>query len=126
MLARALFCHLNESKGLMTSITSNGYVEFKFFRREVSSVSLVGDFNGWDQHSLAMDSVGDGWWTTTLRFDAGEYRFRYLADGQWFNDFASYGVEPTRMGFNSILMIPQRTEIGSNNLYQEHIAKQVA
>ena len=30
----------------MTSITRNGNVEFRFFRPNVSSVSIVGDFKG--------------------------------------------------------------------------------
>ena len=111
----------------MTSITIDGQVEFRFFRPNVSSVSLVGDFNGWNQQSLAMKSTGDGWWTTLMRFAAGEYRFRYLADGKWFNDYASYGVEPTKTGFNSILRVIGSVEGESmEGPSQNMSAKQVA
>lgn len=106
----------------MTSITIDGQVEFRFFRPNVSSVNLVGDFNAWDKQGLAMNPAGDGWWTALIRFDVGEYRFRYLADGQWFSDFASYGVEPTKTGFISILRVPETVRA----LHQDKSAKQVA
>ncbi|MDB5174753.1 MAG: glycoside hydrolase family 13 [Phycisphaerales bacterium] len=92
----------------MTSITQDGQVEFRFFRRDVRSVLVIGDFNGWGKSGLAMSPVGDGWWTAQVRFDAGEYRFRYVADGAWFSDYAAHGLEMTKTGFNSILNVPER------------------
>ena len=51
---------------------------------------------------------GDGWWTAAVPLPHGEYRFRYVADGVWYTDFASNGVERTRKGtWNSILVVPQ-------------------
>ena len=95
------------SDGLvMTSITQDGQVQFRFFRPNVDSVRLVGDFNGWDGDGLAMMSRGDGWWTADVRFEAGDYRFRYLADGNWFPDYAAFGVELTKTGCHSILRVP--------------------
>jgi 1,4-alpha-glucan branching enzyme len=108
--------------GIMTSITDDGQVEFRFYRPNVRSVSLVGDFNGSDNDTLAMNSTGDGWWTALMRFAAGDYRFRYLADGKWFNDYASFGVEPTQTGFNSILRVPETEKVKRQNT----CAKQVA
>ena len=105
----------------MTSITTNGQVEFRFFRPNVSSVKIVGDFNRGQPHSIEMHSAGDGWWTALLGFDVGDYRFRYLADGEWFSDYASYGLEPTRTGFTSILRVP-----GMRGATQNSCAKQVA
>jgi 1,4-alpha-glucan branching enzyme len=93
--------------GSMTSITQDGQIEFRFFRQGVRSVQLVGDFNGWAKSGLPMQPAGDGWWTAQVRFDAGEYRFRYVADGTWFTDYAAYGLEMTKNGFNSILVVPE-------------------
>jgi 1,4-alpha-glucan branching enzyme len=104
----------------MTSITENGRVQFKFFRPNVDSVRLVGDFDGWDGEGLAMNSRGDGWWTADVRFEAGDYRFRYLADGNWFPDYAAFGVELTKTGCHSILRVPDTTG------YQRTFAKKVA
>jgi 1,4-alpha-glucan branching enzyme len=106
VMAQTLFCHSNDRNYLMTSIRDDGQVEFRFFRRNVDRVCLVGDFNGSNNQPMAMDSSGDGWWTALMRFDAGEYRFRYLADGQWFNDYAAYGLEVTSAGLHSIVRIP--------------------
>jgi len=90
----------------MTSITQDGHVQFRFFRPNVDSVRLVGDFNGWGGEGLAMMSRGDGWWTADVRVGAGDYRFRYLADGNWFPDYAAFGVELTKTGCHSILRVP--------------------
>lgn len=82
--------------------------EFKFYRPDASSVCLVGDFNDWDQSNLQMVKTSDGYWTANLHLGAGEFKFRYLADGQWFTDFAAFGVEPGPFGLDSILRMPER------------------
>jgi 1,4-alpha-glucan branching enzyme len=89
----------------MTNVTAGGLVEFRFYRPEASAVSVAGSFNQWSHHDLPMNSVGEGWWTAKVALPAGEYRFRYLADHQWFTDFAAYGIEPTNFGMNSILVV---------------------
>jgi hypothetical protein len=53
-----------------------------------------------------MTPDGHGWWTAAARFDAGEYRFGYRADGTWFPDYASNGIEYTKLGCRSVLVIP--------------------
>ncbi|MGH7179339.1 MAG: glycogen-binding domain-containing protein [Tepidisphaeraceae bacterium] len=92
----------------MTHITDNGLVEFHFYRPGAKIVQLAGCFTEWSENPLAMQSVGNGWWAVKTTLEPGEYRFRYIADGRWFTDFASYGVEKTRHGFNSVLIVPER------------------
>ena len=48
-----------------------------------------------------------GWWVAEMQLEPGEYRFRYLADGRWFTDFASHGVELKRHGWESVLVVGQ-------------------
>jgi 1,4-alpha-glucan branching enzyme len=91
----------------MTSIRDDGTVEFRFYRPSASLVSLAGDFCAWAARAIAMQPQGDGWWTTRLRLDGGEYRFRYIADGNWFTDFASHGIEICKHGWNSVLLVPE-------------------
>ena len=91
----------------MTSVRSNGEVEFRFFRAGATQVAVAGDFTGWDNRPLPMRHDGNGWWVARARLDAGEYRFRYIADGQWFTDFASHGVELKKQVWNSVLLIHQ-------------------
>lgn len=91
----------------MTSYTNQGYVEFKFFRPHVRSVRVMGDFNGWTGAGLMLENQGDGWWAASVCFDPGNYRFRYLADGVWYTDFASNGIEISKYGYNSLLVVPR-------------------
>ena len=91
----------------MTTSDGNGCVTFRFYRPEVSQVLVLGSFNGWHGDSLTMATAGDGWWSITAELPPGEYRFRYRADGEWFTDYAAYGVEQSKHGWNSVLIVPE-------------------
>jgi 1,4-alpha-glucan branching enzyme len=91
----------------MTSVRTNGEVEFRFFRATAKDVAVAGDFTQWRDNAIAMRHEGNGWWTAKVRLDAGEYRFRYVADGQWFTDFASHGVELKKQVWNSVLLVQE-------------------
>ncbi len=65
-------------------------------------VAIVGDFNDWSQVSTPLRKLENGDFTVTIELATGrEYRFRYLIDGQrWENDWhadkylkSPYGVE---------------------------------
>ena len=85
-------------------------VEFRFYRPDAKQVHLAGDFNDWRQAPLPMVRTSDGYWSASVRLPAGEFRFRYCADGVWFADYAAFGVEPTRFGLESVLRVPARVE----------------
>lgn len=89
----------------MTSVKSNGEVEFRFFRAEATDVRLAGDFTQWQDNAIPLRHEGNGWWVGRAKLTPGEYRFRYIADGQWFTDFASHGVELKKQVWNSILLV---------------------
>jgi 1,4-alpha-glucan branching enzyme len=91
----------------MTTIGHDGCVEFWFFRRDVSDVRIVGDFDASAQISVPMAGGPDGWWRATVALAAGEYRFRYVADGVWYTDYASNGIEVSGLGVNSVLVVPR-------------------
>ena len=93
----------------MVTICDDGYAKFHFYRPKASQVYLAGDFNEWRTDQLRMVPVGDGYWTLKVRLPEGDYKFRYLADGFWYTDFAAFGVEPGRFGMDSLLRMPQRT-----------------
>jgi 1,4-alpha-glucan branching enzyme len=90
----------------MVTVRSDS-VEFEFFRPEAAHVLLAGDFNDW-QGNLAMVPDGRGYWKARVPLPAGEFKFRYCADGQWFTDYAAFGVEPGRFGLDSIVRVPQQ------------------
>ncbi len=83
------------------------FVEFTFFRPQASEVELAGDFNNWRRGELPMQRTTEGYWLARMRLPAGEFKFRYCADGEWFTDYAAFGVEPGQFGLDSIVRIPQ-------------------
>lgn len=97
----------------MTNVKANGCVEFRFFRPGIQEAWVVGDFNGWctsPLKALPLRPAGDGWWEAVVSFAPGDYRFRYVADGTWYTDYAANGIEPAGdlglVGANSILVVP--------------------
>jgi 1,4-alpha-glucan branching enzyme len=95
----------------MTSVRTNGEVEFRFFRANAGDVAVAGDFTGWQEHPIHMCPEGNGWWTARVKLDPGEYRFRYVADGTWFTDFASHGVELKKQVWNSVLLVQETPSV---------------
>ena len=72
---------------------------------------VAGDFNGWSGDALHMKPAGNGWWSVRTVLGSGEYRFRYVADGRWFTDYASNGVEFAKLGLNSLLIVPKQARV---------------
>jgi hypothetical protein len=70
--------------------------------KEAKEVTIVGDFNEWNQKATPLKRVENGDFEVTLKLATGrEYRFRYLIDGKrWENDWhadkylkSPYGVD---------------------------------
>ena len=107
----------------MTSIGKDGSVEFWFFRRDVNGVRIVGDFDASDRGAgravvagdVAMTAGPDGWWRAKVALAAGEYRFRYVADGVWYADYASNGIEVSKLGLNTVLVVPAMSGSAPHN-----------
>lgn len=89
----------------MVNRCSDGSIEFRFFRRDATAVTLAGDFNLWQTTSLPMRHEGDGWWSCRLRLGSGTYQFKYRADNEWFADYAAFGLEHGPFGWNSVLFV---------------------
>ena len=111
----------------MTTVNKDGRVEFRFFRRDVRDVRVVGDFAMPDgPGGFAMTPGADGWWHATVALAAGVYRFRYVADGVWYTDYASNGIEVARSGVNSLLVIPPAKGQGDRHPAPTDAARMVA
>lgn len=93
----------------MVSINKN-VAEFTFYRPSAERVCLVGDFNGWRQNELWMSRDKHGYWRAYLHLPPGEYKFRYLADGSWYTDYAAFGVAEGLYGLDSVLWVPPQQE----------------
>lgn len=90
----------------MVTISRN-VAEFRFFHPRARQVFLVGDFNGWRQGDLAMTREADGYWRATIRLPAGDFRFRYCADGDWYLDYAAFGLDVGPHGHDSVVRVPR-------------------
>lgn len=63
-----------------------------------TQVALVGDFNQWNPLATPLHLHGPTW-STTLELEPGRtYRYRYLVDGRWYNDWNADGYVPNAEG----------------------------
>lgn len=71
---------------------------------EADSVTVVGDFNGWNSSANPMKKGKNGVWKADLTLKAGEYQFRYLVNEQdWMND-EDAPAAPNDFGSNNSLV----------------------
>jgi hypothetical protein len=66
---------------------SDTVVRFVFVAPNAGKVSLVGDFNDWDEtRSPMMRADKDGLWSVTLPLSIGRHVYAYVVDGTWHVD----------------------------------------
>ena len=66
---------------------SDTVVMFVFVAPNAGKVSLVGDFNDWDEtRSPMMRADKDGRWSVTLPLSVGRHTYAYVVDGTWHAD----------------------------------------
>lgn len=90
----------------MVSHGPEGRTVFRFYRPNARQVALAGEFNAWDE-SFLMSGARDGWWEASLELAPGSYEFRYHVDGQWYTDYAAFGVTRTATGWNSVVHVEE-------------------
>ncbi len=49
-------------------------------------VVLVGDFTHWEQKPVSLKKGADGVWQTRVELAPGEHHYRFIVDGQWWDD----------------------------------------
>jgi len=67
---------------------------------EAEMVTVVGEFNNWDEQATPMKRQKNGDFTVTVELETGrEYRFRYYLDGKkWENDWCADRYEQNPFG----------------------------
>jgi len=66
---------------------SDTVVRFVFVAPNAGKVSLVGDFNDWDETRAPMIRADkDGRWSVTLPLSIGRHQYAYVVDGTWHAD----------------------------------------
>ena len=61
-------------------------VEFSLNMPEAKSVQLAADFTEWEAAPIDMIRFGDGVWSTTVPLPPGDYAYRFLVDGNWYDE----------------------------------------
>jgi len=80
---------------------------FTLSELNAQKVFLVGDFNNWDQKKHPMKKLNNKKWKLEVKLPAGEYKFKYLADGNWVNDPVAHKYVPNIYGGeDSVVVVP--------------------
>lgn len=73
---------------------------------DARSVTIVGDFNNWDPAKTPMKRMKNGGFFATLDLESNrEYKFKYLIDGQWENDWFADKYIPNEFGSDDSVVI---------------------
>ena len=90
------------SGGAGGPVVSADGVKFTFKpKNPASKVFLAGEMNGWkaDDPKYALNDLdGDGVWELTIKLDPGTYKYKFVADGSWFQDEANPKNAPDGFG----------------------------
>jgi 1,4-alpha-glucan branching enzyme len=72
------------------------------------TVTVVGEFNNWDEKATPMKRQKDGAFIATVELEVGrEFRFRYFVNGEkWENDWCADKYEPNPFGgYDSVVVV---------------------
>lgn len=61
-------------------------VEFSLEMPGAKAVQLAADFTDWERAPIDMIRFDDSYWSTTVPLPAGIYSYRFLVDGEWYDD----------------------------------------
>ena len=76
------------------------FVRLVLLQPDAQSVSVAGDFNGWDPAQTKLERMDGGMWTVTLPLKPGRYEYMFVIDGQqWIAD--PLAAEDAGDGFGS-------------------------
>jgi len=79
-------------------------VTFSFNAPTARTVFVVGNFNNWEMNEDNLLEKRDGVWTKKFKLSPGKYQYRFIVDGQWFEDPVNPTIATNPYGeFNSIV-----------------------
>jgi 1,4-alpha-glucan branching enzyme len=70
----------------MPSKSSKQKVIFSLTAPEAKTVLLAGNFTSWEQAPVALKKSKNGLWKATVSLPPGTCEYRFLVDGQWWDD----------------------------------------
>ncbi|HMB71875.1 MAG TPA: BamA/TamA family outer membrane protein, partial [bacterium] len=72
--------------GPLSPVMVESGVLFRYRDRDADRVTVVGDFNGWDELATPLRRCREGLWRTTVELDEGPWPYLYVVDGVWTRD----------------------------------------
>jgi serine protease AprX len=100
--------HVSDATAFAPPRLENGRVLFTYHDDRAQSVSVLGDFNGWDARHAALTREAGGVWRARIAAPPpGQYRYKFLVDGSRWVEDASNGskkLDPFD-GFDSVLIL---------------------
>jgi 1,4-alpha-glucan branching enzyme len=66
-------------------------------------VMVVGDFTDWQQHGIPMQKNSGGIWTASVALTPGTHRYRYIVDGEWWDEPACESRAPNPFGSQDMI-----------------------
>ncbi|MGE0642822.1 MAG: glycoside hydrolase family 13 [Nitrospira sp.] len=76
------------------------FVRLILLQQEATSVSVAGDFNGWNPAQTPLERSDGGMWTATIPLKPGRYQYMFVIDGkEWIAD--PLAAEETTDGFGA-------------------------
>ena len=88
----------NPSKSAKSKTKNSLAQDFVCAAPSAKSVQLVGDFTLWQSKPINMKKDADGVWRVTVELPSGTHRYRFLVDGQWWDDSACQQRVPNPFG----------------------------
>jgi len=83
-------------------------IRFSIEAPGAKNVLLAGDFTDWEAHARKMRRIrrGSGTFAATVALPPGTYQYKFLVDGEWFEDPKADAV-PNPLGTrNSVRDVP--------------------
>jgi len=83
-----------------TAAPTPALVRLVLLQPDATTVTVAGDFNGWDQTRTPLERVSSGAWTVTIPLEPGRYEYMFVIDDQrWIAD--PFAIEQNDDGFGS-------------------------
>ena len=77
--------------------------------KKAKKVTLMGDFNSWEPDAHPMKAHETGEWKKHLFLSPGRYEYKFVVDGQWWEDPAGEQKCPNRFGTcNSVVTVEDK------------------
>lgn len=81
-------------------------VQFVLMAPDAQSVTLAGDFNGWNAAALPMTEGTNGLWSVAVPLEPGRYRYAFMVNGtEWRADPNAASEPSDEFGATSVIVV---------------------